>query len=139
MTTNFDRLNVVIGHTGAGNWASGLADALSPLPLEFHWPRTTDAVLSLVSGKPMHVAVLDETLPDVGGCGVIRMIRALGHVLPCLLVCHRPTQRMLHEAIGLNVYTVVESEYDGGRIAPLVVQAVRRVYQPNWPENRSFN
>lgn len=129
----------MIAHAGESHWADRLASTLSPLPWQLHWPRTGDEALGLAATRSMHLAVVDDDLPDSGGRGVVRRIRRLGLELPCLLVCKNPDQRILQDAIRLDVFSVVEAEAPGDKLPPVIFKLVRRVYDLDWPVPDGFS
>ncbi|MFQ5429909.1 MAG: hypothetical protein ACE5E1_06325 [Phycisphaerae bacterium] len=124
--------NVMIAHAGHSPWAEGLARSLAPLPLELHRPKTADQTFDLAATRRMHVAVVDDDLPDAGGRGVVRRMRGAGLHLPCLLVCRMPDQRVLQDAMQLDVFTVVEADAQGELLPPVVLKLVRRIYRVEW-------
>lgn len=129
----------MIAHAGESLWASRLANSLSPLPWQLHWPRTGDEALGLATRHRIHVAVVDDDLPDAGGRGVVQGFRHLGLELPCLLVCRNPEPRVLQDAIRLDVFSVVEAEGSGDLLPPMIFKVIRRVYDADWPMPDGFS
>jgi len=80
----------------------------------------------------MHVAVVDECLPDDGGLELVRRVRRMGIALPSLLVCDQANARLLQDALSLNVFSVVQLSHARDLLAPMVLKAVRRVYRLDW-------
>ena len=122
----------MIAHAGQSPWAAGLARSLARLPLSLHWPRTADEALGLAATRGMHVAVVDDDLPDAGGRDTVRGIRLLGLELPCLLVCKGADQRVLLEAIQLGVFSVIEADADCDAVTPILLKLVRQRYHLDW-------
>lgn len=122
----------MIAHAGQSPWATGLADSLARLPMRLHWPRTADEAIGLAATRGMHVAVVDDELPDAGGRLAVRRIRLLGLELPCLLVCKGADQRVLLEAIQLGVFSVIEADADRDAVTPILLKLVRQRYHLNW-------
>ena len=129
----------MIAHAGRNRWAARLDSTLSTLPVSLHWPRTGDEALSLAATRSMHLAILDDELPDAGGRGVVRGIRRMGLELPCLLVCRDPDERVLRDAIQLDVFSVLEAEAQTDLLPPMIVKAVRRIYHLDWSITGGFN
>ena len=86
----------------------------------------------MVTGKSVHVAVVDGELPG-GGLNLLRRVRGLGIDLPCLLVCETVDQRVLHDAIELDVFSVMAKAQDR-LLTPMLLKVFRQVYRLNWPE-----
>jgi len=139
MSTPTMPLNLMIAHAGQSRWAMVLVRSLAPLPLKVHWPRNGDEAIGLAARRGMHLAVVDDELPDAGGRGALRGIRRLGLALPCLLVCHGADQRLLRDAIQLDVFSVVEAESERDLLTPTVLKAVRQVYHLDWLVPGTFN
>lgn len=124
--------NLMIAHAGYSPWATGLARSLAGLPLRLHWPRTADEAIGLAATRGMHVAVVDDELPEAGGRDTVRGIRLLGLELPCLLVCKGADQRMLQDAIQLDVYSVIEADGDRDAVTPILLKLVRQRFDLDW-------
>ncbi len=122
----------MIAHAGQSPWAAVLARSLARLPLSLHWPRTADEALGLAATRGMHVAVVDDELPEVGGRDMVRGIRRLGLELPCLLVCRGADQRVLRDAIQLDVFSVIEAAADCDTVTPILLDLVRQRYHLDW-------
>ena len=122
----------MVAHAGRSRWATVLEETLAPLPLTFHWRATGEEAIGLASTRRMHVAVVDEDLPDVAGRRVVRSIRELGLELPCLLVCRDPDDRLLRDALRLDVFSVLEAEAPRDLLPPTLVRLVRRFYEVDW-------
>jgi len=133
------RLNLMVASPPASGWGDGLARTLSPLPLDFHWPATARQALELVVGGDMHIAVVDEQLPDARGIEALRRFRRLGAGLPCVLVCRQCDARLLREALAWGAYSVVDFDRQAELLAPLVLKAVQRVYRLDWRLPKELN
>lgn len=139
MTLPPTSFQLMIAQAAESAWASGLARSLASLPVQLHWPRSGDEAIRLVAVQPVHLAVIDDDLPDAGGRGMVRNIRRLGLEFPCLLVCRRPDERVLHDALGLDVYSVLDAEMPMDALTPMVFTVVRRVYRTDWSVPAGFN
>jgi hypothetical protein len=78
----------------------------------------------------MHLAVVDGALPG-GGINLVRRVRSMGLTVPTLLVCDQPDQRILQDALALNVYSVVTPE-SRDIVTPVVFRVFRQVYRFDW-------
>lgn len=105
---------------------------MSRLPVDLHWSQTDSEAMNLAASGGMHVAVVDDDLPDTGGLDLLRRIRRLGLALPCLLVSGQPDQRLLRDALALDVFSVVQAGANSELLAPMVLKVVRRVYRADW-------
>lgn len=139
MAPYLTKLNLMIAHAIERPWSAGLVRSLAAWPLDLHRSRTDTETISLVASGEMHVAVLDDELPGTGGLEVLRRIRRMGLVLPCLLVCEEPDARFLSEALALDVFSVVQASGEENLLAPLVLKAVRRTYRLDWQVPETMN
>jgi hypothetical protein len=127
MTTVFGRAKVLIADWGPSPWARNLEQSLLPLPVDLHWSSTDVEAIGLVSGMEMHLAVVDGALPG-GGLNLVRRVRKMGLIVPTLLVCNQPDQRLLQDALALDIYSVVTPD-TRDLLTPLVFKVFRQVYQ----------
>jgi DNA-binding NarL/FixJ family response regulator len=134
-----DRVNLLIAHAADSFWPADLADSLTAWPVDLHWSRTDVEAIDLAATRGMHVAVVDDGLPAAGGLDLLRRIRRLGLVLPCLLVCDQADQRLLRDALALNVFSVLQAEAAAQQLAPMVLKVVRQVYQIDWHADDGMN
>jgi DNA-binding NarL/FixJ family response regulator len=134
-----NRLNLLIAQAMGSEWATDLACTLSRHPVDLHWSATDAETVRLAVSGGMHVAVVDDGLPDTGGLDVLRRIRQLGLDFPCLLVCDDPDPRLLRDALALDVFSVVQAEAGAKLLAPMVIKIVRRVYHVDWPGANRLN
>ena len=117
--------------------AQSLEACLRPLPVDLHWSRSDSEAIDLVTARIMHLAVVDGALPG-GGINLVRRVRNMGFSVPTLLVCDQPDQRLLQDALALNVYSVVTPE-PRDIITPMVFKVFRQVYRFDWAETDTAN
>ncbi len=139
MTNGTNRVNLLIAHATRAPWSAHLVESLSVHPVDLHWSHTdTETIDIAVSGR-MHAAVVDHDLPVAGGLDLLRSIRQLGIDLPCLLVCGRADQRLLQEALALDVFSVVQAEASADLLAPMVLKAIRQTHRIGWAGPNGMN
>ena len=134
------QLEIMVANGWAAPWATDLVDRLSSQGVGFHWPNNADEALGLAMSGNVHVALVDgdEATLD-GGLTLVRRIRRAGISKPCLLVCSEPDQRVLRDALELNVYSVLEATEGCAKIADMVLRVGRQVYNFNYPPNDFVN
>src|SRR5262245_7710964 len=115
-----NRWNVLIAHGSQNPWTQGLAGFLSQRPVDLHWSRSETEAICLVSERPVHLAVVDDQMPSIGGLALLRRIRRLGLTMPALLVSHQPDSRLLREALELDVFSVVDEGTAQSALVPQV-------------------
>lgn len=134
------QLEVMVGNSWAAPWANDLADRLRSQAVGFHWPANADEAIDLAMTGNVHVALFDGDLPTMdGGLTLVRRIRRAGIDKPCLLICSEPDQRVLRDALELNVYSVLEATGGCAKIADMVLRVGRQVYNFDYPRNDFVN
>jgi CheY-like chemotaxis protein len=133
------RIRLMIAPGTKDAWAADFAETLAGWPIDLLWSRTDNQAVDLAASGRIQVALVDAALPLAGGLEAIRRIRRLGFDLPSLLVCDEPTQRMLQEALALDVFTVVQTDAKRGVIAPMLCKVVKQVYHVEWPCSHQIN
>lgn len=133
------RITIMIAQGTQNAWASSVANGLSRWPVDLHWPKTDREAISLVSGQPIHVGVVDYALPQTSGLDLVRRMRQIGFAAPCLLVCDDANQRLLHDAIELDIFSVVQSDANRDLIVPMLAKVVREKYHVTWPYSAAVN
>ena len=140
MTTDRSIVNLLIAQSAENAWGAGLAQSLSPWPVDLHWSCTDAEALDLAASGGMHAAVVDDGLPGAGGLDLLRRFHRLKLRLPCLLVCDRLDQRLLRDALELNVFSVVvQAHAETDVLTPWVLKLVRRVQGPQRPAAGGMN
>jgi hypothetical protein len=135
MAPTIDRANLLIARPPWSRWAEPLARSLSPLPVELHWPRTGVEAIGLAVSNAMHLAVFDGDNRADFGLGLVRRIRRLGVCTPCLLVCDEADQRLLRDALELDVFSVLVAEPGRDLVTPMVLKVFRQVYDWSWVQD----
>ncbi len=128
-----NRWNVMIAHGPSNPWVTGLAGFLAERPVDLHWSRSEAEAICLVSEKPVHLAVVDDQTPSIGGLALLRRIRRLGLAFPALLVSHQPDPRLLREALELDVFSVVDEGAAQAALVPQILKVFQRLYHVDWP------
>ena len=82
----------------------------------------------------IHVAVLGERLPTLGGLQVVRLARALPHAPPAVLLTRRASGHLLSEAIAMSVFSVLTKPVDPDVLLDTLARVMRRHYEGRWPE-----
>ena len=91
----------------------GLADLLQAMP-EVDLVEATGSgtrALAVVRDRKPDVAVLDVSMPDVGGLAILRAIREAGLPVRVIFLSATMTGRQIAEAIGLGVWGLLLKDY----------------------------
>jgi DNA-binding response OmpR family regulator len=91
--------------------------------------------LNLIESQPVHVAVLDQQMPQLGGLQVIRLMREVKKTSPpaAILLANQLTNHLLHEALGMHVFTVLAKPVDFNVLLDALARVLRRYHESRWP------
>jgi CheY-like chemotaxis protein len=89
--------------------------------------------LDLIRSIPVHAAVLDAQMPQLGGMQVIRVLRDLHKATPAILLTNQLTNHLLHEALGMQVFSVLSKPVDFNVLLDALARVLRRYHENRWP------
>lgn len=96
--------------------------------------------LDILSGQQVHVAVLDYRMPQLGGLQILKLLRdrpgaaTPPRVPPAILVAEDLTTHLLHEALGMHVFSVLSKPVDLNRLLGTLARLMQRYYAGRWPD-----
>jgi len=90
--------------------------------------------LDLIESIPVHVAVLDVQMPQLGGLQVIRLLRELHKATPTILLADHLTNHLLQEALGMQVFSVLSKPVDFNVLLDALARVLRRYHENRWPD-----
>jgi DNA-binding NtrC family response regulator len=82
---------------------------------------------------PIHVAVLDAQMPQLGGMAVMKMMQQRGGAPPAILLADHPSNALMQEALALRVFSVLSKPVDFNLLLDSLARVVKRHYKGNWP------
>ena len=95
--------------------------------------RSGREALHQIESRPVHVAVLDAQMPQLGGLQVIRLMRELQNAPPAILLASQLTTQLLHDAIGMHVFSVLSKPVDLNVLLDSLARVLRRYHENRWP------
>jgi len=112
--------------------------------------RSGREALNLIESRPIHVAVLDAQMPQLGGLQVIKLMREQQTrpaqsqqpsfmVPPSILLANQLTTNLLHEALGMHVFSVLSKPVDLNLLLDSLARVMRRFYGSRWPKDSTDN
>ena len=128
------RLNVLFADQGAG-WIETVRQLLEPQGVHTLAARNGREALRMIESGNIHVAVLDQTLPQLGGLQVIRRMREFPSSPPAILLADVLSNNLLHEALGMQVFSVLSKPVDFNLLLDSLARVLRRHYESRWPRN----
>ena len=130
-----NRLTVLLANEQEG-WHQTVRTLLEPQGVQTLSARSGHEALELMESKPVHVAVLDAQMPQLGGMQVIRLMRDLRNAPPAILLAHDLTSHLLREALGMHVFSVLSKPVDFNVLLDTLARVLRRHYESKWPQSR---
>ena len=154
------RLTVLLGdeHESGQAWHRTARGLLGAQGVETLVARSGRDALALIeesargNGPRIHVAVLDQRMPVMGGLQILRRLQqdltdpalpqGSGTLPPAILLADASgarglTSALMHEALTARVFSVLPKPIELDLLLDTLARAVRRYYQNKWPEGRS--
>lgn len=115
-------------------WHHTVRRLLEPQGVQTVSARNGREALRLIESSPVHVAVLDTQMPQLGGLQVIRLMRELRQAPPAILVANHLTNHLLNEALGMQVFSVLSKPVDFNVLLDALARVLRRYHENRWPD-----
>jgi len=116
------------------SWHQAVSGLLEPQGVQTVSAHNGREALDLIERTPIHAAVLDVQMPQLGGLQVIRLLRELHKATPTILVASHLTNHLLHEALGMQVFSVLSKPVDFNLLLDALARVLRRYHENRWPE-----
>src|SRR3954468_14107516 len=110
-TQHNNRFTVLLANEQEG-WHNTVRQLLEPQGVETIVARSGREALNLLESRPIHVAVLDTQMPQLGGMQVVKLMREMQNAPPAILLASQLTNHLLHEALGMHVFSVLSKPVD---------------------------
>ncbi|HEY8665895.1 MAG TPA: response regulator [Tepidisphaeraceae bacterium] len=131
-TNHNNRLTVLLANEQEG-WHQTVRQLLEPQGVLTISARSGRDALHLIESTPVHVAVLDAQMPQLGGLQVVKLMRELQNAPPAILLANHMTDHLLHEALGMHVFSVLSKPVDFNLLLDALARVIRRHYEGKWP------
>ena len=135
-TQSSSRLTVLLSENQEG-WHPTVRGLLEPQGVQTLSALTGREALDLLSSRPIHVAVLDHQMPQMSGLQVIKLMRDIKTAPPAILLTNQLTNHLLHEALGMHVFTVLSKPVDFNLLLDALARVLRRYHESRWPSEPS--
>ncbi|MEO6436138.1 MAG: response regulator [Tepidisphaeraceae bacterium] len=134
-----NRLTVLLANEQEG-WHQTVRGLLEPQGVETVVARSGREALNLIESRAIHVAVLDQQMPQLGGLQVVKLMREMRHApmrpqTTAILLANQLTNNLLHEAMGMHVFTVLAKPVDFNLLLDSLARILRRYHESKWPGN----
>jgi DNA-binding NtrC family response regulator len=131
-TQTSNRLTVLLTNEQEG-WHQTVRTLLEPQGVQTVVARSGREALDLMEQTPIHVAVLDQQMPQLGGLQVIKLLGEHRKVPPAILLSSHLTNHLLHEALGMHVFSVLAKPVDMNLLLDTLARVLKRYYESRWP------
>ena len=130
------RFTVLLANEAEG-WHQTVRSLLEPQGVATVAARSGREALDLVQQRPIHVVVLDQQMPQLGGLQVVKLMREMrGKLPPTILLANQLTTHLLHEALGMHVFSVLSKPVDFNLLLDTLARVMRRHYEGRWPSTQ---
>ena len=130
--THSNRFTVLLANEQE-NWHRTIRGLLEPQGVETIVARSGREALELIEKRPIHVAVLDQVMPQLGGLQVVKLMRALTNAPPAILLANQLTTNLLHEALAMHIFSVLSKPVDFNLLLDALARVMKRHYEGRWP------
>ncbi|HEY2587010.1 MAG TPA: response regulator [Tepidisphaeraceae bacterium] len=115
-------------------WHQTVRGLLEPQGVQTISARSGREALQVIESQPIHVAVLDHQMPQLGGLQVVKLMRELHKTAPpAILLANDLTSHLLREALGMHVFSVLSKPVDPNLLLDALARVLRRYYESKWP------
>ena len=134
------RFKVLLANEQEG-WHQTVRGLLEPQGVQTLSARSGRQALELIESTPVHVAVLDVQMPQLGGMQVVRMMRELrqgdprkGEAPAAILLANDLNSHLLREALAMHVFSVLSKPVDFNVLLDALARVLRRYHASRWPK-----
>jgi two-component system sensor histidine kinase RpfC len=132
-TTASTRFTVLLANEQEG-WHQTIRGLLEPQGVHTVSVHSGREALQRIEREPVHVAVLDAQMPQLGGLQVVKMMREMQvKAPPAILLANDLSSALLREAIGMHVFSVLSKPVDFNVLLDALARVMRRYYESRWP------
>lgn len=126
------RLTVLFADPDAACVAPAAA-LLAPHGVNVVQVRTGREALSRIESGQIHLAVLDQNMPQLSGLQVVKLTRGVQAAPPAILLANECSPHVMHEALAMRVFSVLSKPVDLNLLLNTIARVVKRHYAGRWP------
>ena len=136
--TQSSRFTVLLANEQEG-WHQTVRGLLEPQGVETVIAKNGREALHLIESRPIHVAVLNHQMPQLGGLQVVKLMRELHKAPPAILLARELNSHLLREALGMHVFSVLSKPVDLNVLLDTLARVLRRYHESRWPDGKQPN
>ncbi len=127
-----ESVNVLISNAN-WPWPQAVAEIFQPLGINALIANSSNDIVRIIDNKKvkMHLAILDLALDELSGLQTLKIIRKHDRLLPCILLAQQIDERLLAEALKLDVFSVLVKPLDLG----LLTGQLNRLFIKHYASN----
>ena len=133
MSTDQENRFTVLLANEQENWHATVRGLLAPQGVQTISAHSGREALDLIESRPVHAAVLDYQMPQLGGLQVIRLMNEQRKAVPAILLANDLTSHLLREALGMHVFSVLSKPVDTNLLLDALARILRRYHSSQWP------
>lgn len=114
-------------------WHRTVRDLLAPQGVQTVSARSGREALDMMGQTTIHVAVLDQRMPQIGGLQVVKLMRDMKTAPPAILLADHLTNHLLHEALMMHVFSVLSKPVDFNLLLDSLARVLKRYHESRWP------
>jgi CheY-like chemotaxis protein len=115
------------------DWHSTTATLLEPFGVQPVVARTGREALERLEAGEVHVAVLDQNLPQLSGLQVVKILSRQPTAPPAILLARDVSTQLMHEALHMRVFSVLRKPVDVNLLLETLARLMKRHYAGRWP------
>jgi DNA-binding NtrC family response regulator len=104
--SKFGEVNVLASGANWG-WPEALRYIFQPRGINLMVAENAGEFVNIIGRRQIHTTIIDMD-SEVGGLATIKIIRVGYPRLPCILLSREPGEAVLSEALGLDVFSVID-------------------------------
>ena len=131
-TSHTNRFTLLLANE-QDQWQQTVRDLLQPQGVQTLSAHSGREALDLIRSLPVHLAVLDAQMPQLGGLQVVKLMRDVPEAPPAILLANHLTSHLLQEALGMHVFSVLSKPVDLNLLLDSIARVLRRHYEGRWP------
>ena len=106
-----EKINVLVNGAHWA-WPEAIRSIFAPCGVDLLMVKSPQETLSVIRQRRIHTAILDMDAEKLSGLGTIRIVRGQFPHLPCILLSTSGEEKLLSEALGLDVFSVIAKPVD---------------------------